>query len=83
MYHPVSYLYYVGMVLIGLINLGVFMPELIGGIARTLLATAGGSLIAKGYINNADIDSLVGAVTVLVTLGWSMIQKYRASLIAK
>jgi hypothetical protein len=55
------------------------MPEIIGGIVRTLFATAGGSLLAKGFINSGDIESAVGAITVLITLGWSMWQKYRTA----
>lgn len=50
----------------------------IGSIVRSLLTSFGGALVAKGFIDSAQLDSAVGAVVVLFTLAWSIWQKRKA-----
>ena len=49
--------------------------EQIGGIIRTILAAGGGYLVSKGYLDNATMLSLVGAVVTLITGAWSVYAK--------
>ena len=42
------------------------------GILRTILAAGGGYLVSKGYLDNATMLSLVGAVVTIVTACWSV-----------
>lgn len=44
----------------------------IGGIIRTILAAGGGYLVSKGYLDNATMLSIVGAIVTLLTAGWSV-----------
>jgi hypothetical protein len=50
----------------------------IGGIARTLLACAGGILVARGYLDNATMVALSGALVTIGTGAWSIISKRKA-----
>lgn len=45
------------------------------GIVRTVLAAGGGYLVSKGYLDNATMLSIVGAVVTLLTAGWSVVSK--------
>ena len=51
------------------------MTPVIGGILRALLASLGGAALAS----ESDIEQIVGAVSVLVTVAWSIYQKIAAS----
>lgn len=53
--------------------------EQIGGILRTILAAGGGYLVSKGYLDNATMMSIVGAVVTLLTAGWSVWAKRGSS----
>jgi hypothetical protein len=53
--------------------------QLIGGIVRAVLASLGGASLAS----DGQIDQIVGALAVLVTVAWSVWQKYQASKAAK
>lgn len=53
--------------------------EQIGGILRTILAAGGGYLVSKGYLDNATMLSIVGAVVTLLTAGWSVWAKRGSS----
>lgn len=44
----------------------------IWGIVRTILAAGGGYVVAKGYIDDATLASILGALGVLFTAGWSV-----------
>lgn len=50
----------------------------IGGIARAILAAIGGVLVTKGYIDNATMLAIVGALVTILTAGWSIYQKKTA-----
>lgn len=47
----------------------------IGGIIRTILAAGGGYLVSKGYLDNATMLSLVGAIVTIITGAWSVYAK--------
>jgi hypothetical protein len=47
--------------------------QLIGGIVRAVLASLGGASLAS----DGQIDQIVGALAVLVTVAWSVWQKYQ------
>lgn len=49
--------------------------EQIGGIIRTILAAGGGYLVSKGYLDNATMLSLVGAIVTIITGAWSVYAK--------
>lgn len=49
--------------------------QIIGALVRALLASLGGASLAS----ESQIDQIVGALAVLVTIGWSIYQKYQAS----
>lgn len=55
-----------------------FPPEVAGVMIRHMLTTAGGSLVASGVIDSEQLSQGVGAVMVLLGVGWSIYQKYRA-----
>lgn len=44
----------------------------IAGVARTILAAAGGVLVSRGYLDNATMMAVVGALVTLGTAGWSI-----------
>lgn len=52
--------------------------EQMAGVLRTLLAAGGGYFVAQGYIDNATMLSIVGAVVTLATAGWSVWSKKSA-----
>lgn len=50
-------------------------PEMVGGIARAILASVGGSLVAAGYVDQSTLQAGIGAVVTLITIGWSVWSK--------
>lgn len=48
--------------------------QIVGGVLRALLAAAPGAIISDG-----EVEQIVTAVAVLVTVAWSIWQKYDAS----
>jgi hypothetical protein len=52
--------------------------ESVWGIVRHILTTVGGALVTNGYVTDAQLETLVGAVVVLAGVTWSVIQKKRA-----
>ena len=49
--------------------------RLIGGAIRHALTTLGGVAVAKGYIDAASLETLIGAAMVVFGLGWSALDK--------
>jgi len=45
------------------------------GIVRHILTFAGGYAVAKGYIDEANIETVIGAVITVVGTVWSIIAK--------
>jgi len=42
------------------------------GLIRHVLTTAGGVLASKGVIESGQIETIVGALVVLIGVGWSV-----------
>lgn len=51
----------------------------VAGIARTVLAGLGGILVTKGYLDDATLQQLVGALVVIGTGVWSAFSKKKAA----
>lgn len=49
------------------------------GILRTVLAAAGGILVTKGYLDDATLQQVVGAVIAIIAAVWSVISKKSAA----
>lgn len=56
----------------------------IQGIIRHLLTAGGGVLVADGYVSASQLQDGVGALLVLIGIGWSLFNKasQRAALVA-
>lgn len=52
--------------------------QIVGGIIRAVLAAYGGKMVESGYMSGDDLNQIIGAVLVLVTIGWSTWQKHRS-----
>ena len=46
--------------------------EQIWGIVRTILAAAGGYIVAKGWVDNATLQSVIGALGTIFIAVWSV-----------
>ena len=57
---------------------GNMNSESLWGIVRHILTTVGGALVTSGYVSEAQLETLVGAVVILAGVAWSVIQKKRA-----
>jgi hypothetical protein len=53
------------------------MQEILG-VARHVLTTAGGGLVANGYVTNDEMSAIVGGVLALAGVAWSIYQKHQA-----
>jgi hypothetical protein len=49
--------------------------DAIMGIVRAVLAGLGGYLVAKGVIDEATLNTIIGAVITLITAVWSVASK--------
>jgi hypothetical protein len=54
-------------------------PQIIGAVLRHLLGAVG----AIGWVSDSDANQLAGALALIVTVGWSIWQKYAATQAAK
>ena len=48
--------------------------QIIGSLVRALLASLGGAAL----VSDAQIDQVIGAIGVLISVGWSIWSKYQA-----
>lgn len=46
--------------------------EQFAGVLRAVLAAAGGYVVARGFVDNATMLTVVGALVTLATAGWSV-----------
>lgn len=53
--------------------------DIIGGVIRHLVTSAGGALVAHGLITSTQLTDVAGALALLIGVAWSMYQKYRAN----
>jgi hypothetical protein len=51
------------------------MVQIISSLIRHLATVLAGGLIADGVLSDADIQVVIGGVTAIVTVGWSIIEK--------
>jgi hypothetical protein len=51
------------------------MKDILLGLVRHLLTTAGGTLITKGVITSTTLDQGVGALLTVTGVAWSVAQK--------
>ena len=49
-------------------------PQIVGSLIRALLASLGGASL----VSDSQTDQIIGAVGVLVSVAWSVYQKYQA-----
>lgn len=49
--------------------------QIIGSLIRALLAAGGGA----GVVSGDELNQLAGAVSIIVTIVWSIVQKVRAT----
>lgn len=49
--------------------------EQIWGIARTILAAAGGFIVAKGYVDDATLQAILGGLGTVFVAVWSVWSK--------
>lgn len=50
-------------------------PQIIGAVLRHVLGAVG----AMGFVSDSDAEQLAGALALIVTIGWSIYQKYAAT----
>lgn len=48
------------------------------GLVRHVLTLAGGYLVAKGHLDTASVETIVGALITLLGAGWSITSKKEA-----
>jgi O-antigen/teichoic acid export membrane protein len=53
--------------------------EQIWGVIRTLLAFGGGFIVSKGYIDDATLTAVIGALGTIFIAGWSVWAKAKPS----
>ena len=46
--------------------------DIVWGVVRAVLAAAGGYFVAKGLVDAGTLETVLGAVGVLFTAGWSI-----------
>jgi len=56
--------------------------EEFGGLVRTILAFGGGFIVSRGWLDNATMMTLVGALVTIATAGWSIWNKKKAAAAA-
>ena len=54
---------------------GTSMPDAISGLIRHFLTTAGGGLVAAGYLTSEQWATIAGALAVIIGVVWSVISK--------
>ena len=55
------------------------MPDVVSGIIRHVLTTAGGALVAAGYLTSDQWTTIAGALAVIIGVVWSIISKRLSS----
>ena len=60
-------------------NLSKKADTVLNGILRHILTAAGGALVTKGYVGEAQIELAVGALVTLAGVIWSAVAKRKAN----
>lgn len=53
--------------------------EMVWGVARAILAAAGGYLVAKGMVDAGTLETVLGALGTIFAAGWSIWAKKSAA----
>jgi hypothetical protein len=48
---------------------------IVNAVIRHLLTAFGGIAVAKGYVDSATLETVVGAILTLICFGWSLADK--------
>jgi len=54
------------------------MQSAIIALLRHLLTFIGGALVAKGFLDAAALQELIGALITMLSVGWMAVSKYKA-----
>ena len=52
--------------------------NMVMGVVRTVLATVGGAIAARGYADEQSVNEIGGALLTLIAGIWSVVEKRRA-----
>ncbi len=52
------------------------MKSAVIALLRHLLTFIGGTLVAKGILDSAELTEIIGAIITLVSTGWMLVTKY-------
>lgn len=55
------------------------IPAMLLALARQILTMLGTALVAAGYLTDSQTSDFVGGGLVVVSIAWSLLQKYRAA----
>ena len=55
------------------------VSDILGGVVRHVVTSAGGGLVAHGLINSDQLTQLAGALALIAGIAWSACQKYQAN----
>lgn len=59
---------------------GVDIMEAILGVVRAILAAVGGYFVSKGVLDEGVVNSIIGALMVIITGVWSVVSKRKSSV---
>ena len=49
--------------------------SMVWGVVRAILAAGAGALATKGWLDTSSVEPLIGAIMLVITVGWSAWQK--------
>jgi len=59
---------------------GVDIMEAILGVVRAILAAVGGYFVSKGVLDEGVVNSIIGALMVIITGVWSVVSKRKSNV---
>ena len=62
------------------IKRGVDIMEAILGVVRAILAAVGGYFVSKGVLDEGIVNSIIGALMVIITGVWSVVSKRKSNV---
>jgi hypothetical protein len=62
------------------IKRGVDIMEAILGVVRAILAAVGGYFVSKGVLDEGVVNSIIGALMVIITGVWSVVSKRKSNV---
>ena len=55
------------------------MIEILLSLARNALLAVGSGLVTNGWVDDAQLQTLVGAAVILISVAWKLIERWRKS----